>query len=220
LVLYDQGLWTSTLEAPLGYFEQALALRKEVKDRKGVVEALFNIGTTHQNKAGRTDEDLEKAFECFQEAYALAEEGGFRREKAHVARHLGYIYGHHKGEPDRALACHQEFLNVNEELGFKLYLAPAHTMVGFTYYELEDLDEALRHFEVAQAIAEETGYQQPLAEAWLGVGLVQESKGNTSAALKYYETALTVAQPINLGPVIRIAASRIDDLSKRREEVS
>ena len=98
LALYDQELWTSTLETPRRYFEQALALRKEINDQKGIVESLLDIGTAHQNKAGRTDEDLERAFEYFQEAYTLAEEGGFRREKAHVARHLGYIYGHHKSQ--------------------------------------------------------------------------------------------------------------------------
>jgi tetratricopeptide (TPR) repeat protein len=174
LVLYDQELWTSTFETPLRYFEQALALRKEVNDQKGVVESLFCIGTTHQHKTARIDEDLERAFECFQEAYALAEEGGFRREKAPVARHLVYIFGHHKGEPDRALAYHQEFLNVNEDLGFKLCLPPAHTMVGLAHYEMGDPEKALKHFEAAQAIAEEIGAQHPLGEALFGLGHVQE----------------------------------------------
>ncbi|MFC1879827.1 tetratricopeptide repeat protein [Chloroflexota bacterium] len=217
LVLYDQELWISTLETPLRYFKQALALRKEVNDQKGVVVSLFDIGTTHQNKKDRTDEDIERAFKCFQEAYALAEEGGFKREKAHVARHLGYIYGNHKQKLDRALVYHQEFLNVNEEFGFKLYLAPAHTMVGFTYYELEDLDKALEHFEVAKAIAEEIGYQQPLAEAWLGIGLALEGKSEPGAVLKYYERALAIAQPINLGPVIRIATHKMGELSMKKE---
>jgi hypothetical protein len=182
------------------------------------VESLFYIGTIHQNKKGRSDEDVERAFEYFQEAYHLAEEGGFRREKAHAARHLGYIYGHHKRELSKALSYHKEFLDINEEVGFKLYLPPAHTMVGFTYYELQELNKALKHFEVAQAIAEETGYQYPLAEAWLGLGLVQEGKGDASAALKYYERALEIAKPINLRPVIRVASGRIDDLSKGKQE--
>jgi tetratricopeptide (TPR) repeat protein len=193
-----------------------LALRKEINDQKGVVQSLFDIGTTHQNKAGRTDEDLERAFEYFQEAYTLAEEGGFRREKAHVARHLGYIYGHHKGEPDRALAYHQEFLDVNEELGFKPYLASAHTMVGFAHFEMEEPEKALEHFEAAQAIAEEIGDQYPLAEALFGLGLAQERKGDTSAALEYYERALAVAQPIRLRPVIHAASKRIEELSKKK----
>ncbi len=218
LALYDQELWTSTLETPLKYFEQALALRKEVNDQKGVVESLFHIGTTHQNRIGRTDEDLERAFEYFQEAYALAKEGGFRREKAHVARHLGYIHGHHKGDPDRALAYHHEFLDVNEELGFKPYLPPAHTMVGFAHYQVGDPEKALKHFEAAQALAEEIGAQQPLAEALFGLGLVQERKGDTSAALKYYERALTVARPIHLRPVIQRATNRIEELSSEKGE--
>ena len=92
LVLYDQELWTSTLETPLRYFKQALALRKEGNDQKGIVESLFDIGTAHQNKTGRTGEDLERAFEYFQEAYTLAEEGDFKKEKAHLVRHLAYIW--------------------------------------------------------------------------------------------------------------------------------
>jgi tetratricopeptide (TPR) repeat protein len=214
LVVYDKELWTTTLATSLRYFEQALAIRRETNDQKGIVESLFNIGTVHQNKKGRTDEDIERAFKYFQEAYRLAKDGGFRWEKAHAARHLGYIYGHHKRDLRKALSYHKEFLDVNEEVGFKLYLPPAHTMVGFTYYELEDLDRALEHFKVAQTIAKETGDQQPLAEAWLGLGLVQEGKGDTGAALKYFERALAIAHPINLGPVIRVAASRIDGLAK------
>ncbi|MCP4538018.1 MAG: tetratricopeptide repeat protein [Chloroflexi bacterium] len=217
LVLYDQNLWTRTLETPQRYFERALALRKEINDQKGIVKSLFDIGVTHQNKKDHTDEDIERAFEYFEKAYTLAEQGDFRKEKAHVARHLAYIYSHHKRKPDIALAYHQEFLSVNKELGFKLYLAPAHTMVGFSYYELQNLDKALEHFKAAQAVAEETGYQQPLAEAWLGIGLVQEGKGNTSVALECHERALAIAQPINLRPVIRIATSRIDILSKKEQ---
>jgi tetratricopeptide (TPR) repeat protein len=216
LVFYDQELWASTLETSLRYFEQALALRREINDKKGIVQSLFDIGTTHQNRTGRTDEDIERAFEYFQEAYRLAEEGGFRWEKAHVARHLGYIYGHHKREPSKALSYHKEFLDVNEEIGFKPYLPPAHTMVGFVCYEMEDLYKALEHFESAQAMAEEIGSQYPLGEALFGLGLVQERRGDTSAALKYYERALAVAQPINLRPVIRAATSRIEELSKEK----
>ena len=218
LILYDQELWASTLETPLQYFEQALAIRRETDDQKGIVESLFNIGTVHQNKKGRADEDIERALGYFEEAYQLAEEGGFRWEKAHVARHLGYIYGHQKGDLSTALSYHKEFLDVNEEVGFKLYLPPAHTRVGFTYYELEDLDRALEHFEAAQAIAEETGYQHPLAEAWLGLGLVQEGRGNKSAALRYYERALAIAQSIDLRPVIRVASGRINGLTKGNRE--
>ena len=148
----------------------------------------------------------------------MAEEGGFRWEKAHAARHLGYIYGHHKGDLSTALSYHKEFLDVNKEVGFKLYLPPAHTRVGFTYYELKDLDNALEHFEAARAIAEETGYQFPLAEAWLGLGLVQEGRGDKRAAVESYERALAIAQPINLRPVIRVASGRIDGLSQGNRE--
>jgi tetratricopeptide (TPR) repeat protein len=213
-VLYDQELWASTLETPLRYFEQALALYREINAPKGVVESLFDIGTAHQNKTGRTDEDIENAFAYFQEAYHLAEEGGFRWEKAHVARHLGYIYGSHRGEPGKALAYHQEFLAANEELGFKLSLPPAHTMVGFAHFEMGDPDQALEHFEAARTIAEEIGYQQPLAEALFGLGLVQERRGDVRAALTYYEQARAIAQPIHLQPVIRATTRRIEELSK------
>ena len=111
---------------------------------------------------------------------------------------------------------HQEFLDVNEEIGFTLYLPPAHTMVGFAHYEMEEPEKALKHFEKAQAIAEEVGAQHPLAEALFGLGLVKESKGDISAALRYFERALTVAKPISLRPVIQAATNRIEELSKKK----
>jgi tetratricopeptide (TPR) repeat protein len=213
LVFYDQELWVTTLETSLSYFEQALALKEAVDDQRGLAESLFNIGTAHQNKKGRTDEDLERAFECFQKAYRVAQEGGFRWEQAHAARHLGYIYGHQKGEPDLALAHHQEFLATNTELGFKPYLPPAHTRVGFTHLEMGNPDEAWEHFQTAQAMAAEIGYQAPLAEALFGLGFVLEKRGDASTALEHYERARAVARPINLIPVVRGASSRIAGLS-------
>ena len=69
-----------------------------------------------------------------------------------------------------------------------------------------------------QPIAEEIGAQHPLAEALLGQGLVLEKKGDTSAALTYYERALTVAEPIRLRPVVRVATSRIEELSREKGE--
>ncbi len=91
-------------------------------------------------------------------------------------------------------------------------------MLGFAYYEMQEPDRALPHFEAAQAIAEEINSQQPLAEALLGLGLVQQSRGDTSAALDHYRRALAVAQPINLKPVIRVATHQIEALSEEKEE--
>ena len=212
LVIYDQELWTTTLEKPQHYFEQALILRKEINNRRGVAESLLDVGTIYQNKLDRTDEDIEKAFEYYQKAYTLATECGFMREKANTARHLGYIYGNHKGDLVKSLVYHQEFLDIHEEMGSKLYLGQAHTMVGFAHYALQDQEQALKHFESAKTIAQELGSQLPLAEALFGLGLVYEGKDNASGALRYYEKAITVARLINLRPVIQAATNRIQEL--------
>jgi tetratricopeptide (TPR) repeat protein len=217
LVTYDQELWDTNLEKPHHYFKQALDLRKETNDRRGVAESLYDVGTTYQNKVDRTEEDIETAFEYFQESYSLAKQGGFMREKANTARHLGYIFGNHKGDLEKSLLYHQEFLDIHEKLGSKPYLAQAHTMVGFTYFALQEQDQALKHFESAKAIAQKIGPQHPLAEAILGLGLVQEGKDNANVALSYYKEAVAIARRINLKPVIQVATGRIEELSKREQ---
>ena len=66
LVIYDQELWNTNLEKPHHYFEQALDIRKEIDDCRGVAESLLDVGTTYQNKVDRTEKDIETAFEYFQ----------------------------------------------------------------------------------------------------------------------------------------------------------
>jgi tetratricopeptide (TPR) repeat protein len=208
-LLYDKEVWATALEPALLCFEEALTLRQASDDLRGIAEGLFGIGIVFQNKIGATEDGQRKAFECFQESYRLAEQGGYASERAHAARHLAYLWTR-RGDSDRALAYNLEFLKVNEELGFKPVLPPAYTMVGFAHLMRNQLDEAARCFETARLLAERAGYKRYLAEALFGMGATSEERGENDAALSCYEQALSLAQSINFQKVGELAAAKID----------
>ena len=204
----------SSLARRLGYFEQALELRQAINDARGMAQSHFHIGLVYQSKRQSADDDRQKAFASFQKAYELAQEGGFRFEQAHAARHLAYAYDK-QGEPDRAYACHKEFLETNEIIGFKPYLSPANVMVGLAHYKRGELGEAAGYFRTAYGLASEMGSKPFLADACLMLGVTAAAQGDKEVARKRLEEALSFARPIEFTRVINIASREINKAGAR-----
>jgi tetratricopeptide (TPR) repeat protein len=217
-VIYFKELWHTTLETPREYFEQALALRKEMDDKKGIAASLLHIGFVYQHKTDAGEEDARKAFDCFQKAYRLAEEGNYPLERAEAARHMAAMYGR-KGETGKALSHHLEFVAISEEVGFKLFLPPGYVMVGISYLAQGELEEALAYCTRAHTLAQEMGADWSLAESLFGIGAVKEAQNETEAALSYYRQALTVAQSVSFKLVAELATRKIGELSDKGSEV-
>ncbi len=211
-VIYCKELWQSTLETPLEYFEQGLALRKESGDKDGVAESLFHIGLVYQHKTDADDQDTQKAFACFQEAYDLAVERDHKLIQAEAARHMAAMHSR-EGNLDKALSGHLEFTTISEQVGFKPYLPPGYVMVGIHYLAQGELDEAMEYCERAYTLAKEMGAKWSLAEALFGIGAVKEAQNDESAALGYYQEALATAQSVNFIFVSNLANKRIERLS-------
>jgi tetratricopeptide (TPR) repeat protein len=210
--IYLKELWGSTLETPLEYFNQGLALRQEINDERGIAESLLHIGWVYQHRTDADDDDRQKAFELFQQAYSLAEKGDHKLIKAEAARHMADMY-RRRGEPDKTLSYHMEFVTISEEIGFKIYLPPGYVMVGISHLVKGELDKALEYCEKARALAEEIGAQQTLAESLFGIGAVKEAENDTDTALRYYRKALATAQAVNFRLVVDLATEKIQRLS-------
>jgi tetratricopeptide (TPR) repeat protein len=210
--MYLKELWHSSLEVPADHFRQGLALREEIDDRRGVAASLIHIGWVYQHKTDADQEDAERAFECFQRAYRLAEEGHYRLERAEAARHMADMY-RRQGELDRALACHLEFVATSEEVGYKIYLPPGYTMVGISYLTKGESDKALEYCEKAYSLAEALGSRWFLAESAFGIGAAHEAKGDKDTALRYYREALAAGQAVDFRLVVNLASKKIEALS-------
>jgi tetratricopeptide (TPR) repeat protein len=206
---------SATLDIPLKYFTQGLALREEAEDQRGIAESLFNIGTVYQNKAGASDEDRQQAFEYFQKAHRLAQGKGFKLEQSYAARHLGFLCLLRR-ELDQALAYQQECLALRKEIGCKIFLAPTYTMIGVTHHARNEMNQALEHFQSAQMLAKKIGSQRFLAEAFFGIGTVNEAEKDEIGALSYYQQALASARAADFGFVVSLATRKIEALSPRK----
>jgi tetratricopeptide (TPR) repeat protein len=211
-VIYCKELWQSTLETPLEHFERGLALRKQAGDKDGIAESLLHIGWVYQHKTDAGDEDTQKAFACFQEAYNLAVERDHKLIQAEAARHLAAMHSR-EGNLDQALSGHLEFTTISEEAGFKPYLPPGYVMVGIHYLAQGKLDKAMEYCERAYALAKEMGAKWSLAEALFGIGAVKEAQNDESTARRYYQEALAAAQSMNFILVSKLATKKIESLS-------
>jgi tetratricopeptide (TPR) repeat protein len=156
---------------------------------------------------------MQKALENFQKAYELAMEGGFRFEQAHAARHLAYIYDR-QGEQDKSYACHREFLETNERIGFKPYLPPANLMMGLAHFKRGELGETCRYFRTSYGLASEMGSKHFLADSSLMLGVTTATQGDREEALKHLEDAISLAKPIELTRVINLANREIEKLER------
>ncbi|MEW6736804.1 MAG: tetratricopeptide repeat protein [Acidobacteriota bacterium] len=133
-ILYIKDFSQADTETLLGYYQKALAIRKEIDDQRGISDSLFHIGLVYENRANASKDDKQKAFEYYQQALAIAKQGDYKLEKSYAFRHLGYFY-QENGELDKALSYYQQSLSLREEIGFKPYLSPAHLLIGDFYFD-------------------------------------------------------------------------------------
>jgi tetratricopeptide (TPR) repeat protein len=211
-VLYEQELWHSTLDAPLAHFKQGLELRRETGNRSGIANSLLHIGWVYQHKTDADGSDTQRAFEHFQEAYCLAEETDCPLVRAEAARHMADIH-QRRGDLDRALSGHLEFVNISENVGFRLFLPRGYVMVGISYLLTGELDKALVNCERARAQALDMGFESALAEALFGLGAVEEAARDYDTALALYREALEMAQSARFDLVANLATQKLKSLT-------
>jgi tetratricopeptide (TPR) repeat protein len=90
----------------------------------------------------------------YTQAMQIAEQHGYKLEKAYALRHTAGIYLN-RGDADKALSYSLEELTLREEVGFKTGLPLSHLNVGNAHYEKKDLTHASLHYEKALELAEE-----------------------------------------------------------------
>lgn len=193
-----------TFDDATPYFEQALALRKEIGDTRGIAETIFHLGLVQQN-TGR----WEDARKCFERAVEAARSGNHQLEHSYAVRHLGFVC-QHDGNLAGARRCLEESLTLREEIGFRLFLPFSLLALGDVCLQSGDIDTAESCFERALAIAEEI---QSLSQTVFGLisrGEVAQVRGRHSQARLLFERAreMATAQGFTRGSAL---ASRMLD---------
>jgi len=130
--------WGGDYSATQLHFEEALPLVRDSGDRKGEVDALYNLGfvtvwsgpgdAVDRARADGRFAHADAAERLFRQSLALAEELGSQKGVAKAHRGLGFVLGVARGNPAAAVATFSEAAAIFEELGDRWELTE--TLVG------------------------------------------------------------------------------------------
>ncbi|GER92175.1 hypothetical protein KDW_63370 [Dictyobacter vulcani] len=136
----------------LAYQEQALALREDLQDTRGISESCFQVGVIYERW-----QQYERSQTCYARASQLAEQHNYAFEKTEPTRHRA-LYALLQGHLDQALILAQKALALREAAHFKPYLPLDHLLLRDIYQAKGDTANAQKHTTSARTIAVEMGY--------------------------------------------------------------
>ena len=202
----------------IDYYEQALAIDREIGDWRGEGVDLANLGNAYTDQG-----DARRAIDYYEQALAIAKEIGDRYNEGVDLDHLGNAY-RALDNARRAIDYYEQALAVAREIGDRHGEGTRLGNLGNAYYALGDARRAIGYYEQALAVAREIGDRRNEG-IWLGnLGNAYDDLGNARGAISYYERALAIAGEIgdrrgegnhlaNLG----IAYKNLGDPARARE---
>ncbi|MDW8438522.1 MAG: tetratricopeptide repeat protein [Chloroherpetonaceae bacterium] len=212
LFFKGDSLWRLSDYAPaLECLQSALALYETLGDKRGVANALNDIGNVHSNVG-----DYSNARRFHQQSLAIRRELG---DKQGVAKSLGNLGGVCLALADysQALRYYQECLLMFEEIGDKRNVANALNLIGNAYCSLADYPSAMQRYQQSLDICQSIGDKRGTAHALLNVGNVYYNLANYDDALRYYRQSLEQYQEIGDK---RSMASVLNNIGLVYEELS
>jgi CHAT domain-containing protein/lipopolysaccharide biosynthesis regulator YciM len=191
--LLDQGIQkfqTSQFSAALQYWEQALALYREIGNRQGEAASLDNLGNTYLALG-----QYERAIAFHEQSLPITREIGDRQGEARSLNNLGNAYSS-QGQYERAITFHEQSLEITQEIGARQFEAASLASLGLSYKDLGHYQQAIVFLEQALKIMQEIGDQQREARTLGNLGIVYENLGQYQRAIMFHKQHHDIAREI------------------------
>ncbi|MEM9215342.1 MAG: tetratricopeptide repeat protein [Cyanobacteria bacterium P01_F01_bin.150] len=181
-----QLLNSARYQEALELFEQSLAIRQAIDDRRGEAESLNRIGLVYDNLS-----QYQEALDYYERALAIHNELVDRSNEAVSLNNIGGIYSS-LGQYHEALSYYERSVAIRDELGDRNGQAIPLNNIGFIYGSQGQYQQALDYFERAQEIHMEVGDRSGEASSLNNIGSIYSNQGQYQEALSYYEQALAI----------------------------
>ncbi|HEY0069990.1 MAG TPA: tetratricopeptide repeat protein [Chloroflexia bacterium] len=171
-------------------FDESLALRQALGDKKGIAASLNNLGTVAWGMG-----DYATARLLFGESLAVRRELGDKHSVAGSLSNLAAVC-RHLGEHDEARRYQEESLALMRELGNKRGIATALNNLGGVAWGQGDYATARQLFEESLALEREIGHKSGIADGLCNLGEVLTAQGDYAAARPLHEESLRIRQEL------------------------
>ena len=191
------------------FYEKSLEAAKIVGDHEIYMQQLAEAGSAYMGA-----NEPEKALQRF----LLAREYGYKYNNPTIlTRALNSLgdLSRQKGDPDQAIAYHQEAIEVNFQRTGNRNEHWACTSLGKIYTYREECDKATEYLNIVIDAMETDKVYNLAAQAYLNLALCDKYTGNLTGAIEKAEKAFAICQTL---PDIDLQASIAEGLSVIYEE--
>ncbi len=174
------------------YYEQALAIYKELNDQEGVASILNNVGTIYERQG-----DYSQALKKYNEsAKAFGQIDNGKKKETIALANIGNVY-YTLGRFDKALEFLSQALSNSEEMNDSAGMAPSFNNIGNIYLSLKDWNTAIDFYTKAEKIHLKLGEKQKLSTVYNNIGEAYLGLNKIPEALKYNQLSLDIANKTN-----------------------
>jgi predicted ATPase/class 3 adenylate cyclase/uncharacterized protein HemY len=173
-------------ERATALYEEALALRRELRDTRGIALSLYNLGNIAKDHG-----DYARASSLYQESLGLRRELGDPLEIAASLQNLGDI-ARYEGDYERATTLLEEALALRRTLRDKMGTAAALSNLGQVAQDRGDYAQASALLEESLALFRELGTKLGVATSLQSLGDVARHQGDYAQASTLLEESLAL----------------------------
>lgn len=198
------------LEEAHDYYEQALAIRRDIDDRRGEAASLNNLGST-----ARRQGQFDQAREYHEASLDIQRQIDHREGEAKSLYYLGVVC-QNRGAYDEAIQYFQESLDIHEEVGNRHWLALTLNNLGNVAHNQGNYERARELHERSRSIQTDIGNPRGEAMSLNNLGNIAYDQGEYEKARERYQQSLDIqaeidyrqGQAINLHNLGNIARSQ------------
>lgn len=174
----------------LDYAQSALALARQLQNKRREGEALNNLGNANWSMG-----DVRKAIEIYEQLLANEREIGDRDGEGAALGNLGLAYAD-LGDLHKAIEFHEQSLMIARETGNRRGEGAALGNLGNAYKDMGETHKAIEYYQQALAVAREVGDRQGEGMALCSLGIASKNLGDARKAINYHEQALLIDREI------------------------
>jgi len=168
------------------FYEQALAISKEIGDQQGEGAVPGNLGNAYRDLG-----ETRKAIEYFEQILKLHREIGDRWNEGKDLNNLGIAYAD-LGEFRKAIEYYEQDLAIAREIGDRRGEGAVLGNLGIAYSHLGETRKAIEYYGLRLTIAREIGDMRGEANALFNSSLTLHQLGEHSEAIEKAEDALQI----------------------------
>jgi len=177
-------------DSALSYAESAQLLAEKIGYKKGMSEALNNIGPIFAHRA-----NPRKELEYQLKSLALCRQMGYKKGTAAALTNIGSSY-YFQGNYSKALDYDFQALKVAQDAKSNSLIAEATGNIGYIYNDEENYPKALEYGLQALKTFEKTDRKDDIALSLSNLGDVYIAMKDYPKALEYYSNALTISKQV------------------------